>query len=191
MKSNSLIDISISPDAGIFQFLAALEIVHSAIGIVGGSPFASLLQWFGRSNVLFAVVRSVPEVQTTVAVGAMLLAWTLSEVIRYPWYATTTADFCPKWLTWLRYTMFIPLYPIGVWGEMMACYLALPYLEERKLHSIYLPNVWNFSFNYAIFTKILLCLYLFLWWQLFSMMLRQRRKKLQIPASVDHSKKDK
>ena len=51
---------------------------------------------------LFGVVRAVPEVQRGPAVGAMLLAWALSEVIRYPWYATSLAGCCPHWLTWLR-----------------------------------------------------------------------------------------
>ena len=58
---------------------------------MGGSPVTAAMQWAGRSNVLFAVVRSVPEVQTSSAVGAMILAWALSEVVRYPWYAAGTA----------------------------------------------------------------------------------------------------
>jgi very-long-chain (3R)-3-hydroxyacyl-CoA dehydratase len=136
---------------GFFQLLAILEILHAAIGIVGGSPVTSLMQWGGRSNVLFAVVKSVPEVQATPAVGAMLLAWALSEVVRYPWYAAVTAGVCPEWLTWLRYTAFIPLYPVGVVGEMHAMYLALPYIGARKLHSVMLPNPFNFAFDYRIF----------------------------------------
>ena len=60
------------------------------------------MQWAGRSNVLFGVVAAVPEVQNRTAVGAMFLAWALSEVIRYPWYAATLAGACPHWLTWLR-----------------------------------------------------------------------------------------
>ncbi|KAG7671733.1 hypothetical protein Ndes2526B_g07369 [Nannochloris sp. 'desiccata'] len=136
---------------GFFQFLAVLEILHAAIGIVGGSPVTSLMQWGGRSNVLFAVVKSVPEVQATPAVGAMLLVWALSEVVRYPWYAAVTAGVCPQWLTWLRYTAFIALYPVGVVGEMHAVYLALPYIGARKLHSVTLPNSLNFAFDYRVF----------------------------------------
>ena len=51
---------------------------------------------------LFGVVAAVPEVQNRSAVGAMFLAWALSEVIRYPWYAASLAGACPHWLTWLR-----------------------------------------------------------------------------------------
>jgi very-long-chain (3R)-3-hydroxyacyl-CoA dehydratase len=93
---------SLSP-AGVFQLLAALEILHAAIGLAGGSPVTATMQWAGRSNVLFGVVRSVPQVQNRAAVGYMFFAWALSEVIRYPWYAATVAASSPAWLTWLRF----------------------------------------------------------------------------------------
>jgi len=131
-----------------------MEILHAALGIVKGSPAAAALQWFGRSNILFGIVRCVPGVQPTLAVGAMLLAWALSEVVRYPWYAATTAGVCPFWLTWLRYSMFIPLYPVGVLGEMHAAYSALHAIAERGLHSVGMPNAWNFAFDYGTFIKV-------------------------------------
>ena len=124
------------------------------MGIIAGSPVAALMQWGGRSNVLFAIIRCVPEVQATVAVGATFLVWSLSEVIRYPWYAAGTAGTCPYWLTWLRYTAFIPLYPVGVVGEMAAVYLALPYIGQRKLHFIMMPNTWNMAFDYKFFMTV-------------------------------------
>lgn len=163
-----------------FQLIAALEIVHAAIGIVGGSPMMSLMQWAGRSNILWGIVRSIPEVQNSLYVGAMLLAWSLSEVIRYPWYAASTLQMCPQWLTWLRYTAFIPLYPIGVIGEMMSAFKALDLLKERGLHSFSMPNFFNMSFDYRGFMICVLCAYPFLWWQLYSTLLRQRAKKLSL-----------
>ena len=81
-------------------------------------------------------------------------------------------------MTWLRYTAFIPLYPIGVVGEMGAIWLALPVIKEKKLRSVVLPNMWNFSFDYGMFLKLLLVVYPVLWWQLYSMLLRQRKKKV-------------
>ncbi len=88
--------------AGLFQLLSGLEILHAAMGLVGGSPVTALMQWAGRSNVLFGVVGAVPEVQNGAAVGAMFLAWALSEVTRYPWYAVNVVGACPRWLTWIR-----------------------------------------------------------------------------------------
>ena len=44
--------------------------------------------------------------------------WPLSPqaACRYPWYLASTVGKPPAWLTWLRYTMFIPLYPMGIAG---------------------------------------------------------------------------
>lgn len=47
------------------------------------------------------------------------------QTIRYPWYAATLLDDCPDTLTWLRYTAFIPLYPLGVVAEMILLYVSL------------------------------------------------------------------
>lgn len=140
--------------AALFQFISSMEIMHALVGIVRGSPAAALLQWTGRANVLYAVILAIPEITSSRAAGAMVLAWAISEVIRYPWYAAQLTGQCPFWLTWLRYTMFIPLYPIGVLGEIISIYHALPVLQDRKMYSIEMPNSFNFSFSYATFMKV-------------------------------------
>jgi very-long-chain (3R)-3-hydroxyacyl-CoA dehydratase len=43
----------------------------------------------------------------------MLLAWSLTEVIRYTYYATSLLGIKIRALDWLRYTTFLPLYPLG------------------------------------------------------------------------------
>jgi hypothetical protein len=101
-RLSHLTNTSHFPPLGLFQLLSGLEILHAAVGLAGASPFAAALQWLGRSNILFGVVTSVPEVQPRLAVGLMLAAWSSSEVIRYPWYAANLAGACPFWLTWLR-----------------------------------------------------------------------------------------
>ena len=46
--------------------------------------------------------------------------------------------------------MFIVLYPLGiVLGEMPLYVAGLPFLRERRLHSLALPNALNFSFDYS------------------------------------------
>jgi hypothetical protein len=107
--------------SGLFQLASALEILHAALGLVGGSPLTALMQWAGRSNVLFGVVAAVPEVQGAASVGIMLWAWALSEVIRYPWYATSLVGACPSWLTWLRWVCWWLRVCMGGWvGEVGA-----------------------------------------------------------------------
>lgn len=50
-----------------------------------------------------------------------------------------------------RYTFFIVLYPMGVTGELLTIYAALPYIQKTGLYSITLPNKYNFSFDYYSF----------------------------------------
>lgn len=55
-----------------------------------------------------------------------------------------------------RYTLFIPLYPVGMLAEMALMIQALPYLKAQRLNSIGLPNAVNFSFDYHLFIKVYL-----------------------------------
>ena len=158
--------------------ISLLEVFHALFGLVRGSPFPALLQWTGRSNVLFNVILPIPTIYAAAPAGAMMLAWCLSEIIRYPWYAAQIKGTCPFWLTWLRYSAFIPLYPIGVLGEILSIYHALPIIRANSMYSVRLPNAWNFGFDYATFMKIVLVLYPGLWWMLYSGLLKTRNRKL-------------
>ncbi|KAF6168521.1 hypothetical protein GIB67_015068 [Kingdonia uniflora] len=52
------------------------------------------------------------------------------QVIRYSHYALNCAGTCPYWVTYLRYTAFIVLYPIGMGvGESFTCMLSIPVAE--------------------------------------------------------------
>eukprot|EP00850_Spirogloea_muscicola_P006699 SM000032S12083 [mRNA] locus=s32:451908:454230:+ [translate_table: standard] len=148
----------------ICQLAAVLEVVHAATGLVRSSAQTAFLQWFGRTHVLLAVIASVPEVQQLQSVTVMLLAWALSEVIRYPQYCLNILGSCPGWLTWLRYSAFIPLYPLGLfWGE------------NQQTHSAFFSLL---PFDYRTFLVVLLAVYPAIWWQLYTHMFKQRRVKL-------------
>lgn len=167
------------PAVRLCQGVAALEILHAATGLVRGSPVAALMQWAGRSNCLFAVVHCIPELWQSPAVASLFIAWSIAEVVRYPWYAASLAGGSPAWLTWARYSAFLVLYPVGVVSEMWLLYAGLPAVRQRQLHSLALPNGWNFAFDYSYFLMGLLVLYPLLWWNMYSYMLRQRQKKLK------------
>ncbi|KAH7436666.1 hypothetical protein KP509_05G030200 [Ceratopteris richardii] len=105
------------------------------------------------------------------------MAWSLIEVIRYPQYALSTIGLCPRWLTWLRYTAFIPLYPIGAWcGEVLLYYQALPYIKKSNLFGSFFDKL---PFSYYNFIVAGLVLYPFLWLSLYMHMLKQRKIKLR------------
>ncbi|EFJ47290.1 hypothetical protein VOLCADRAFT_61480 [Volvox carteri f. nagariensis] len=164
----------------LVQGASLLETLHAAVGLVPSSPLMSLMQWMGRSNVFFLILEPNPQVRMSWWSVLMMGTWAAAEVIRYPQYMLSTAlgERCPHWLTWLRYTMFIPLYPVGVVAEMGLMVAALPYLAASKPYSLELPNAYNWAFSYHRFIQIVLALYPFLWWQLYSALLRSRSKKL-------------
>lgn len=47
-----------------------------------------------------------------------------------------------------RYNLFIILYPLGVIGELMTIYAALPFVRRSGMYSMRLPNMYNVSFDY-------------------------------------------
>lgn len=59
-----------------------------------------------------------------------------------------------------RYTFFIVLYPMGVTGELLTIYAALPFVQKTGLYSVTLPNKYNFSFDYYTFLILVMVSYI-------------------------------
>lgn len=66
----------------------------------------------------------------------------------------------PYPLLWLRYTTFIPLYPLGVASEMTMVALALPHIRKSQMWSIRMPNAFNFAFDYFLFCLLAVVIYI-------------------------------
>lgn len=81
--------------------------------------------------------------------------------------------------------MFIVMYPLGVIGELMTIYAALPYVRKAGMYSLRLPNKYNVSFDYYYFLIIVMLSYIPLFPQLYFHMLRQRRKVLHGEVIVE------
>ena len=74
--------------------------------------------------------------RTSPAYTSMLLAWSITEVIRYTYFALNLSGVgVPKWLTWLRYNTFVVLYPLGITSECWLVYKAIP--EASKINELY------------------------------------------------------
>jgi very-long-chain (3R)-3-hydroxyacyl-CoA dehydratase len=58
------------------------------------------------------------------------------------------------WAPPSRYSAFILIYPVGVVAEMVLMYKALPFIRSRKLYSVFMPNAYNFAFDFAIFIVV-------------------------------------
>ncbi|CAH3017990.1 unnamed protein product [Porites evermanni] len=159
------------------QLAAILEVVNPMLGIVKTGVVAPFMQVFGRNMVLFLVVVAHKELHQQAVVYGLFLVWSLIEVVRYPFYASQVINKRIEPLIWLRYTMWIPLYPLGIFFEGTLVWRAIPLLEKSERFSIRLPNAFNFSFSFAWFLRVYLVLLIAGGWYMMKHMyiLRWRR----------------
>uniref|UniRef100_A0A1B6L6H3 Very-long-chain (3R)-3-hydroxyacyl-CoA dehydratase n=1 Tax=Graphocephala atropunctata TaxID=36148 RepID=A0A1B6L6H3_9HEMI len=160
----------------VFQNAAVLEIVHVALGIVKSNLMLTIFQVFSRVMVVCGILVATPSAPLSQGLPLALVAWSVTEVIRYLYYALNIVNLVPYILIWCRYTFFIALYPIGVTGELLCMYAAQKFVGDTQLWSISLPNKLNFTFNYHYFIIYIMLLYIPLFPQLYLHMFSQRKK---------------
>ncbi|NXL44098.1 HACD2 dehydratase, partial [Podilymbus podiceps] len=184
---------SIEKPLKFFQTGALLEVGLLLItkylpGIVPSSVVLTAFQVMSRVFLTWAVTHSVKEVQTEDSVLLFVVAWTITEIIRYSFYTFSLLNHLPYLIKWARYTLFIVLYPMGVSGELLTIYAALPFVRQSGLYSISLPNKYNFSFDYYTFLILVMISYIPIFPQLYFHMLHQRRKVLS--HTEEHKKSE-
>lgn len=166
----------------IAQTAAILEIFHCLFGVVRSSVFTTLPQVASRLFILWVVADSLimKDVtnRNTVGFPMLLFAWTITEIIRYSYYANALVDSVLAPLQWCRYTFFIVLYPMGVAGELICFYRALSVAMKTDRFSIRLPNVYNFSVDFVWLSYFIFMLYIPGFHHLYTYMFRQRGKVL-------------
>ncbi|KAK9323390.1 tyrosine phosphatase-like protein [Lipomyces orientalis] len=146
---------------------ALLEVVHSVVGFVRSPVMTTVIQVASRILLVWGVVYLFPESgATTIAYSTMLLSWSVTEIIRYAFYAYSIQGNTPQWLTWLRYNTFFVLYPTGVASELLVIYASL-------------GDATKFSEHYALLLKVIMVIYVPGFYTMFSHMLKQRRRVLK------------
>ncbi|VVC98483.1 unnamed protein product [Leptidea sinapis] len=143
------------------HLLMFLEVMHPMFGYTKGSPLVAFMQITGRAFVLFVMIEAEPRMQVKPVVFYLFLMWSLIEVVRYPFYITQLYKKEVYILTWLRYTMWIPLYPLGILCEAITILRNIPYMEETGKFTITLPNSWNFAFHMPSFLRLYLLIIIF------------------------------
>ncbi|XP_025048448.1 very-long-chain (3R)-3-hydroxyacyl-CoA dehydratase 1 isoform X2 [Alligator sinensis] len=131
-----------------------------------------------KKGKLLACNSSSQKIQNEESVILFLVVWTVTEITRYSFYTFSLLNHLPYFIKWARYNFFIILYPVGVAGELLTIYAALPYVKKTGMFSLRLPNKYNVSFDYYYFLIIIMLSYIPLFPQLYLHMLRQRRKVL-------------
>lgn len=104
--------------------------------------------------------------------SSMLIAWSVTEVIRYSFFALSLSGLTPSFLTWLRYNTFFVLYPLGISSECALVYLATE--PAGKLGDVY---------TYALYA--VLAIYVPGAYTLYTYMMAQRRKVMRSLKAKD------
>ncbi|CAH2274450.1 very-long-chain (3R)-3-hydroxyacyl- dehydratase 3 [Pelobates cultripes] len=137
------------------QTLAVLEIINPLIGLVKTGVFPSVIQVVGRNVILFIVLGQLEEMQNKGVVFFVFYLWSTIEIIRYPFYMLACIDVEWKLLTWIRYTIWIPLYPLGGLAEAASIVQAIPVFNETEKFSLQVPLL-NVAISFSIFLIIYL-----------------------------------
>lgn len=160
----------------VFQNAAFLEILNAAFGLVKSNPLITTFQVLSRMMVVVGVVMATPAAKVSPGLPIALLAWSLTEVVRYGYYALNIIEAVPNFMIFLRYTTFIILYPVGVTGELLCFWWAQEYANTYGAWSVEMPNKWNSSFSYFGLLWIVMLLYIPLFPQMYLHMFAQRKK---------------
>lgn len=101
------------------QTLALAEVLFSLSGLVRAPLFTTAMQVASRLFLVWGVVAQYTGVAGfSAAYTSMLVAWSVTEVIRYSFFACSLGlGDVPAFLLWLRYNTFFLLYPIGISSE--------------------------------------------------------------------------
>ncbi|KAG1771750.1 PTPLA-domain-containing protein [Suillus occidentalis] len=157
---------------GPVQSLAALEILHVLLGFVRSPLPTTIIQVSSRLILVWGIVERFPHTHSSPVYTTMILAWALTEVPRYAYYALSLAG-CgvPAWLTWMRYSTFYVLYPIGAGSEALVMLSTIPEWSGGKLEA-WSAEDWVKAGLVAIWVPGL--------WVMYSHMMRMRRKVLGV-----------
>ncbi|SMN21717.1 similar to Saccharomyces cerevisiae YJL097W PHS1 Essential 3-hydroxyacyl-CoA dehydratase of the ER membrane, involved in elongation of very long-chain fatty acids [Maudiozyma saulgeensis] len=131
----------------LIQCGAVIEVFNSALGIVRSPIVTTSAQVLSRLLVVIGIFRLLPETPATgsIAYVTLLSAWSITEVVRYIFYFFTLSfkSGPPTILLFLRYNLFLILYPTGVASELTLIYSSLSVAEQK--YSVYAKYCLIFS----------------------------------------------
>ncbi|CAH0722580.1 unnamed protein product, partial [Brenthis ino] len=162
----------------IFQNAAILEILHAAIRLVPSNVLVVFMQIFSRVFLVCGILMVTDSAIVSPGLPLCVLAWSITEILRYSYYALNLLNIVPHVLLFFRYSTFLVLYPLGITGELLCMYHSLNEIAEKELFTMSMPNKWNFIFNYYYILIFYMFLYIPLFPYLFGHMLKQRKKML-------------
>jgi len=220
------------PTVTFYQHLGLLEVVHAVTGLTRSSPALTLMQMVSRFYVVALLNGCPQQVKRdSTWIPMMLCAWCVADFTRYVFYCFNLlrdiAGSCksvavalkmmkvksveraddpvfkiPFPLVWIRYSLFLVLYPTGVLGELMCAWTT----RECMLHSMavaqpgtltaYFMSSIKFIFgsfgilrSETVYLITMLVIYIVGLPPLYLSLLGARKKQLAPPPKTDKAKK--
>ncbi|XP_041917621.1 very-long-chain (3R)-3-hydroxyacyl-CoA dehydratase-like isoform X1 [Alosa sapidissima] len=170
----------------ICQILAVVEVINPALGLVNTAVFPAMVQVMGRNVILFVIFGSLAEMQNRVVVFFVFYLWSTIEIFRYPFYMLASIGLEWRLLTWLRYTVWTLLYPLGTVAEAVAVVQSLSLFDASGLYSIPLPAALGQSISFSLTLKLyLFVMFLGLFINMRHLISQRRRHFLRRELKVD------
>ncbi|KIH60289.1 tyrosine phosphatase-like protein, PTPLA [Ancylostoma duodenale] len=116
-----------------------LDVLHGILGITSTGVVAGIIQVLGRLSMLY-IIEGNPTIHNQISTPILLFAWVLIELFRYPYYAFRAWNIEVYALAWLRYSAWIPLYPLGLAMECTSNFPYSPTLCQKERAIIWIPN---------------------------------------------------
>lgn len=128
------------------------------------------MQVASRILLVWGVVNNFPYLARSPAYSTMLIAWSITEVVRYSYFVFTLSGYKPGFISWLRYNTFFVLYPLGISSECWLIYKAIgPAKKLRQEYAwalqaillVYVPGKLTISHLRGLVSNLVRILYPF------------------------------
>lgn len=91
------------------------------------------MQVASRLLLVWGVVDQFPHLAKSAGYSTMLVAWSVTEVVRYSYFVFNLSGYQPAFITWLRYNLFFVLYPMGISSECWMMYTAIKPAKKVRM----------------------------------------------------------
>jgi len=107
------------------QTAMLLEIMHSLLGLVRSPVVTVAIQVLSRIFIVWGHLYWVPQCHEHWSLLPLVLSWGITEVVRYQFYLSALFGTVPYPIFYLRYSLFMVLYPTGITGEIIQTLVAM------------------------------------------------------------------
>jgi very-long-chain (3R)-3-hydroxyacyl-CoA dehydratase len=106
----------------------------------------TVMQVASRILLVWGIVAPFPFLAKSPAYSSMLMAWSVTEVIRYSFFTLSLGGLLPGFLSWLRYNTFYVLYPLGISSECWLIYKAVEPAKKLRQEYVWLLQLVLFIY---------------------------------------------